>query len=178
MDCKCGFKFAGPGEFRNCEAFTLNGESGVTCPDCGTKYLSILSNPRELIEDGTDPNTCAKCGLVKCDCKPRHQEHDIAAAREAAQHTPGPWEWEYCEETDQWESNVCGPVKATFDPTNNYANMQAEAQANMALIAAAPALLTLAQEAVTINWGTTTPKGRDRIKTRWQAIINSAKKEV
>ena len=41
MKCKCGFKFAGPGEFRNCNAFvTDKGESGIICPDCGTAYVN------------------------------------------------------------------------------------------------------------------------------------------
>lgn len=40
MNCECGFKFSGPDEFRNCEAFiTENGRTGVICPECGTKYL-------------------------------------------------------------------------------------------------------------------------------------------
>jgi hypothetical protein len=40
MKCKCGFKFSGPGEFRNCDAFiTKEGQSGVICPKCGTKYI-------------------------------------------------------------------------------------------------------------------------------------------
>lgn len=39
MKCKCGFKFSGPGEFRNCEAFTINGRSGVICPECETNYV-------------------------------------------------------------------------------------------------------------------------------------------
>jgi hypothetical protein len=40
MICDCGFKFSGPGEFRNCEAFvTVNGESGVICPICGKTYV-------------------------------------------------------------------------------------------------------------------------------------------
>jgi hypothetical protein len=39
--CECGFKFSGPGEFRNCEAFITNkGKSGVVCSDCGKKYLT------------------------------------------------------------------------------------------------------------------------------------------
>lgn len=38
--CSCGFKFADPGEFRNCDAFiTEEGKSGVICPDCGRKYV-------------------------------------------------------------------------------------------------------------------------------------------
>lgn len=40
MKCKCGFEFAGPGEFRNCEAFiTDKGESGVVCPKCNATYM-------------------------------------------------------------------------------------------------------------------------------------------
>ena len=40
MKCKCGFKFSRPGEFRNCDAFiTKDGQSGVICPKCGTKYI-------------------------------------------------------------------------------------------------------------------------------------------
>ena len=40
MKCKCGFQFAGPGEFRNCEAFiTHDGESGVICPKCNAHYV-------------------------------------------------------------------------------------------------------------------------------------------
>lgn len=42
MKCECGFKFAGAGEFRNCNAFvTSDGRSGVICPDCGKKYIVI-----------------------------------------------------------------------------------------------------------------------------------------
>ena len=38
--CSCGFQFAGPGEFRNCEAFiTEDGHSGVVCPKCGAQYV-------------------------------------------------------------------------------------------------------------------------------------------
>ena len=41
MKCKCGFKFAGPGEFRNCEAFIDSmGQGGYTCPKCGTSYVN------------------------------------------------------------------------------------------------------------------------------------------
>ena len=39
MECKCGFKFAGAGEYRNCEAFILHGKGGVICPKCNTYYL-------------------------------------------------------------------------------------------------------------------------------------------
>ena len=41
MKCVCGFKFAGPGEFRNCDAFiTDEGQSGIICPQCQTKYVN------------------------------------------------------------------------------------------------------------------------------------------
>lgn len=41
MKCKCGFRFAGAGEFRNCDAFiTENGQSGVICPDCKKAYVN------------------------------------------------------------------------------------------------------------------------------------------
>lgn len=39
MNCHCGFQFAGPGEFRNCEAFILDGKSGVICPVCKKQYI-------------------------------------------------------------------------------------------------------------------------------------------
>ena len=39
MICECGFRFSGPGEFRNCEAFIVEEGSCVVCPDCGKKYL-------------------------------------------------------------------------------------------------------------------------------------------
>ena len=40
MVCKCGFKFAGAGEFRNCEAFiTKEGNGGIICPKCNTAYV-------------------------------------------------------------------------------------------------------------------------------------------
>ena len=39
--CKCGFKFAEPGEFRNCSAFvTKQGEGGIVCPDCSQAYVN------------------------------------------------------------------------------------------------------------------------------------------
>lgn len=38
--CECGFKFSGPGEYRNCEAFVSNGRSGVICPDCDNSYIN------------------------------------------------------------------------------------------------------------------------------------------
>lgn len=38
--CECGFKFAGAGEFRNCDAFvTKEGKGGIVCPDCGRRYI-------------------------------------------------------------------------------------------------------------------------------------------
>ena len=40
MECECGFKFAGPGEFRNAEAFiTKEGKGGSICPKCGKRYV-------------------------------------------------------------------------------------------------------------------------------------------
>jgi len=40
MKCVCGFRFAGPAEFRNCEAFvTFAGRSGVICPQCSRAYI-------------------------------------------------------------------------------------------------------------------------------------------
>ncbi len=42
MNCECGFKFSGPGEFRNCGAFiTEKGHSGIICPECGKRYVKI-----------------------------------------------------------------------------------------------------------------------------------------
>lgn len=47
MDCKCGFKFSGPGEFRNCEAFiTADGRSGIVCPKCGKAFVDRVEVPR------------------------------------------------------------------------------------------------------------------------------------
>jgi len=41
MKCECGFKFAGAGEYRNCEAFiTKEGKSGIVCPDCNNSYVN------------------------------------------------------------------------------------------------------------------------------------------
>jgi len=41
MKCKCGFKFAGAGQFRNCGAFIdSKGEGGIICPKCGTAYVN------------------------------------------------------------------------------------------------------------------------------------------
>jgi len=40
MECKCGFKFSNPGEYRNCEAFITNeGKGGIICPKCNTAYV-------------------------------------------------------------------------------------------------------------------------------------------
>jgi len=39
VECKCGFIFAGPGEFRNCNAYMdKDGQWWVVCPDCGAEY--------------------------------------------------------------------------------------------------------------------------------------------
>jgi hypothetical protein len=41
MKCTCGFKFSGPGEFRNCNAFiTADEKSGIICPKCLRRYVS------------------------------------------------------------------------------------------------------------------------------------------
>ena len=33
--CECGFKFSGPGEFRNCDSYiTSQGQHVLICPDC------------------------------------------------------------------------------------------------------------------------------------------------
>ncbi|UOF78273.1 lysw biosynthesis protein lysW [Caudoviricetes sp.] len=41
MICHCGFRFAGPGEFRNCRAFIDgDGQSGVICPKCGKAFVN------------------------------------------------------------------------------------------------------------------------------------------
>lgn len=39
MECSCGFKFAKPGEFRNCEAFIVGGKGGIICPKCNKTYI-------------------------------------------------------------------------------------------------------------------------------------------
>lgn len=40
ITCECGFKFSGPGEFRNCEAFIdSQGNSRIICPKCGNCYV-------------------------------------------------------------------------------------------------------------------------------------------
>jgi hypothetical protein len=39
--CDCGFKFADPGQFRNCDAFiNEKGQGGVICPVCKKGYVS------------------------------------------------------------------------------------------------------------------------------------------
>ena len=51
--CDCGFKFSGPGEFRNCQAFvTEKGRSGVICPTCGKAYVD--GKEVQLKEQGDD----------------------------------------------------------------------------------------------------------------------------
>ena len=61
IECKCGFKFSGPGEFRNCEAFIITGGySGITCPKCethyidGVEYLFADDENTEELEEATD----------------------------------------------------------------------------------------------------------------------------
>jgi len=40
MKCKCGFKFSGPKEYRNCKVFiTEEGDSVMICPDCDAHYI-------------------------------------------------------------------------------------------------------------------------------------------
>ena len=70
LTCKCGFEFAGPGEYRNCEAFILGGRSGVVCPDCGQCY--VRNEPVKLEGDNEPPQretrlfrnyyNCSSCG--------------------------------------------------------------------------------------------------------------------
>jgi len=39
--CECGFKFAGPGEYRNCEAYLDKDDQWwIVCPKCGMEYHS------------------------------------------------------------------------------------------------------------------------------------------
>lgn len=61
MECACGnFKFAGPGEFRNCEAYIGGtGEDCVICPKCGRHYADIFSSGRRcIIEPITGDDEC------------------------------------------------------------------------------------------------------------------------
>lgn len=40
MKCECGFKFSGPGEFRNCELYIRSdGKKVIVCPKCGAEYI-------------------------------------------------------------------------------------------------------------------------------------------
>jgi len=51
MKCTCGFKFSGPGEFRNCNAFVDgNGDSGVVCPTCDKRYVNKNGEWYEVVE--------------------------------------------------------------------------------------------------------------------------------
>lgn len=53
MKCKCGFRFVGPGEFRNCGAFvTDSGGSGIVCPRCGVAYVDGAEVSLEKQKDG------------------------------------------------------------------------------------------------------------------------------
>ena len=38
LKCKCGFKFSGPGEFRNCNIEIVDGKTIIVCPQCDTRY--------------------------------------------------------------------------------------------------------------------------------------------
>lgn len=39
MKCDCGFKFSGPGEFRNCDMFINEKKQEViVCPNCKKEY--------------------------------------------------------------------------------------------------------------------------------------------
>ena len=53
-NCSCGFKFAGPGEFRNCDAFILDGHSGVICPKCGKKWMDGVEVMIDDLKDKHD----------------------------------------------------------------------------------------------------------------------------
>lgn len=40
MKCDCGFKFSGPGKFRNCTAYlNKEGKWVYICPKCNKEYL-------------------------------------------------------------------------------------------------------------------------------------------
>lgn len=61
MECKCGFKFSGPGEYRNSHAFLMaGGIGGVICPKCETHYLdcgieiSWDGNKHNIIQEMSD----------------------------------------------------------------------------------------------------------------------------
>ena len=41
MKCSCGFRFSGPGELRNCDAYRdANLNWWIICPDCKKEYPS------------------------------------------------------------------------------------------------------------------------------------------
>ena len=40
MTCECGFKFSGPGEFRNCEVYVTEEGTIKVCPECGREYAA------------------------------------------------------------------------------------------------------------------------------------------
>ena len=51
MTCKCGFKFASPGEFRNCDAFIdEHGHGGIICPKCSRSYVDGQEVKVKLME--------------------------------------------------------------------------------------------------------------------------------
>lgn len=44
MKCECGFKFAGPGEFRNCDSYMdKDGQWWNVCPKCKKEYKADQS---------------------------------------------------------------------------------------------------------------------------------------
>lgn len=76
MECKCEFKFSGPGEFRNCAAFvTAKGESGVVCPKCDKVYVDgkeILLKERrrnakvsKVQKEHLDDTICGTCNICE-----------------------------------------------------------------------------------------------------------------
>lgn len=61
MTCSCGFKFAGPGEFRNCQAFIdKDGNSWIICPKCGKTYVQENKECGEVVPKSTPMPKIAK----------------------------------------------------------------------------------------------------------------------
>lgn len=55
MICKCGFKFSGPGEFRNCKCYlNRNNQWCYVCPDCKRVYSSGKESKDERNLDAHD----------------------------------------------------------------------------------------------------------------------------